>query len=102
MTNFERRGQPLSTFFAAGRKAFSMLILKTHNPYPRADKFGVAEPACEQWDRGWQSAADAAMPPRTRPAERKPYKRVNAHKDAPRKPGPPRNHPRWAQVKNER
>jgi hypothetical protein len=104
MTTFELTKQPLSLFEHAGRTAFSMLILKTANPYPKTDKNGVAEPSNLAWDRGYDAASNEAFqkehPSRPR-GERKPMPRPNGRKPEVRKPASSRgpiNPPRFVKV----
>ena len=95
MTKFESACQTLSVFEHAGALAFSMMIVKVNNPYPKTDQFGVPEPANLAWDRGYQTAADAVVV-KARPI--KPYvKRAPFKRSA--QPARPGNHPRFTEVR---
>lgn len=99
MTKFESIHQTISVFEHAGTLAFRMLILKTDNPYPKTDSFGVAEPSNIAWDRGWQSAADAVAI-KVRPIRsfvKRPYVKPMPYVKRPARTG---NHPRFVEARN--
>jgi hypothetical protein len=100
LTKFESIHQTISVFEHAGTLAFRMLILKTDNPYPKTDSFGVAEPSNIAWDRGWQSAADAVA---IRSFVKRTYVKPMPYVKRPARTGNHTrtgNHPRFVEARN--